>query len=119
VQKGWNMSARIDQELDYLRLLLNTNHTQQKSLINSISNQQIDALTEIFHNFLTLPLSSGESDFIQKRKYIIRKLSNISKSHRFRKHLILKHMRIVLSTLNFFKDQLNTKLGRDGKYDHS
>jgi hypothetical protein len=100
------MSGHIEQEVDYLRLLLHTNPIQQKSLISTITSEQVDLLSEIFHNFLTLPLSSEENAFIQKRKPIIRKLSDISKSQRFRKRLLIKHFRIVMNTLTHFKDQL-------------
>jgi hypothetical protein len=100
------MSGCVNRELDYLRLFLTTTPTQQRALISTITPNQTDSLTEIFHNFLILPLNKDETVFIKKRRQLIRKLSDITKRASFRKKLLLKHSNSILKILNFFKEHL-------------
>ena len=100
------MSSNVLQNSSYLKLLLSTDANQQKSLISSITPEQVDVLSEIFHNLFTLPLLRSEQKFIKSRGVVLKKLANISKSQRYRKSQLTKHVRQVLNTLNFFKEKL-------------
>jgi hypothetical protein len=100
------MSSNIDEHANYLRLLLNTEPNQQRSLLSTSTPEQLDVLSEIFHNFLILPLSREEREFIRPRAHVIKKIGDISKSARFRRSAIKKHYRQILNTLIFFKDKL-------------
>jgi Trp operon repressor len=100
------MSSNIYQNSSYLKLLLNTEANQQKILLSSITNDQVNALSEIFNNLFTLPLTPSESRFVKSRNVVIQKLGDINKSQRYRKGQLIKHSRQVLNTLTFFKDKL-------------
>ena len=100
------MSANINQHSDFLRLFLNTEPYQQKALLFSITPEQLDVLSEIFHNLLTLPLTQEESRFVKRREEVISKLANISKSVRSRRQAVNKHTRQILTVLGLFKDKI-------------
>ena len=100
------MSSNVNQHSDYLQLLLSSDYNQQKALLFTASLNQLDVLSEIFHNFLILPLTQEEKSFLKGRKQLVEKLADITKSYRFRKSLINKHYRQVLKSLLFFKERL-------------
>jgi hypothetical protein len=100
------MSSNIQQNLDYLKLLLSTDTIQQRALISTITPEQVDVLSEIFHNLLTLPLTPAENKFVKARGLIIKKLGDTSKTQRYHKSQLNKHSRQVVKTLIYFKDKL-------------
>jgi hypothetical protein len=100
------MSSNTDQHKDYLHLMLTANPPQQKALLFTSNEDQLDVLSEIFHNFLTLPLAKEERQFVKRREEVIAKLADISKSPRSRRQIINKHSRQIIKILEFFKDNL-------------
>ena len=104
------MSSNIEDNHSYFDLILNTSSKQQGALLSTITDSQVDLISEVFHNFLTLPLESGQKQFVKNRIQFIRKLSNNSKSHRYRRGLITKHRKLVTKFIDFFKDDLRTLL---------
>ena len=101
------MTSILARNKAFVHLLLSTNNTQQKSLINSITSPQVDTITEILYNLLhVVPLTSEEEKIVKQRRRKLEKLALISRSLKFRKSLILKHKIQLLKLLLHFKDKL-------------
>ena len=102
------MSSNLDNNRSYFDLILNSSSKQQGALLSTITDPQVDLISEIFHNLLILPLESGQKQFIKKRIQFVKKISNNSKSYRYRRRLVIKHKKLVTKFLDFFKDELNS-----------
>ena len=102
------MSSNLENNRSYFDLILNTSSKQQGALLSTITDSQVDLISEVFHNFLVLPLEGAQKQFVKKRIQFARKLSNNSKSHRYRRALILKHKKLVTKFIDYFKDDLRT-----------
>ena len=100
------MSLNIDNNRSYFDLLLNTSSKQQTALLSTITDPQIDLISEIFHNFQIVPLEGQQKQFVKKRIRFVRKVSNNSKSYRYRRSLITKHQKLVTKFIEFFKEDL-------------
>ena len=107
------MSGLTEANWNFITLLLSGDSKQQKALIDSISPHQVDTLSEIFHNLAhVLELEPSQTKFMQRRLSVIKDLSQVSKSRRYRKALIQKHRGSMLKILDYIKDDLVSHLHR-------
>ena len=86
------MSNRIKSNINYLKLLLNSNNRLQKSLIQNASKEQIYSLCEIILNILNgnIKLSDEEFKKLDKKKKLLRYLVHNKTSIKKKKYLIQK-----------------------------
>ena len=79
------MSSRVKDNIHFFNLLLVAHPAQQKALLTTASNQQLDFLSELMHNIkFTLPLTAEQRKRLQ-RKTFLTELANIKRSYNFRK----------------------------------
>ncbi len=104
------MSSTINKTKYFLLLLLDskTSKEQAKALLETVTPDQVNAITEIIHNLLLgqLPLSSKVKEILKKRRTILTKLSDKTRSVRTRGCLIINHNRLILDTLIITKSIL-------------
>ena len=102
------MSRVLEAHADFVRLLLQTpSKTQAVALLDTCTNGQIDALSDIAKNLLHLPLSPSARIVVSKRRNLLNKLSPSSKLSVHQKaRLIGKHYRLVLEVLKAVKKPL-------------
>lgn len=100
---------------DFLTLLLTTENKQQKALVESITPPQVDCLSEVFHNLAyVVDLEPDQYDFMKRRKKVIKSLSQVHRSRKFRKGSIQKHSPCMLKILDQVKEDLLHQLRNEG-----
>lgn len=102
------MSRLLQQSQSFLTLLLNNkDKRQQYALVQTITVDQLNALTEIFYNLLNnVPLDKKEEQMVKKKRRIMQKLSLISKSFNSRRKVLVSNKSTFLKILLHFKDKL-------------
>ncbi len=97
---------RVKENESFLKLLLTTSRQQQRVLLDTATNSQVDALTEILHNLLhVVPISNAERNSI-KRKKSLTELAKITRSYKYRLTHVKKNKRLLLSTLQRYATEL-------------
>ena len=105
------MSPHVKENIHFFQLLLNTHKPQKKALLLTISNPQLDFLSELLHNIVfTLPAGDKQHNKLQKRKYLT-DIANIKRSSSFRKQRVKKHAGQVIKLLDDFNPQLKKVIG--------
>ena len=92
------MSKLIKDNAPFLQLLLHiTSKAQRKSLLNSITNEQVKVLSEIAHNLLqgTIPFNTVQKVKLKKYKSFIRLLGNTSVAIKAKKQNISKKGSVI------------------------
>jgi hypothetical protein len=100
------MSKRLEKHKSFIFLLLTTTKVQSRSLLDTITDEQINVLGEIFRNLLQLPLPTGAKTLVHRRKALFNKLANTSVKPGSKYKLIFKHKNQILHTLQTVKKQL-------------
>jgi hypothetical protein len=98
--------SEIARNAYFINFLLQTIYKQQSDLLNSITLEQVEAITEIFHNLQILPLSEEENTILRKYTRIFKVIGQPDRNVKTRRALIKKHKRIVLQTLTAFRNKL-------------
>jgi len=76
----------------FLKLLISSqDRKQQVALLKTVTESQNRVLTEIFHNFLHLPLNENESKIIKRNIKLVKLLANPRKSYRVKRRLFFKN----------------------------
>lgn len=107
------MSGAILDNLDYIKLLLDTTRIQGECLLDTASPSQIRALSQICRNLKNLSLDPVIVDAITRKKKLFKILSSkkngirqkgrlISKNRRFLLSIILTIKPILVSLINHF-----------------
>ena len=66
------MSSRIANNADFLRLLLQTHLPQQRALMSSLSQDQVDLLSEVIFNLLNVvPLPDKSRKALKRKKFLV------------------------------------------------
>ena len=100
------MSSRIRDNAPFLQLLLTSHLPQQKALIESASDEQVDLLTEVIHNLLyVVPIAHSVRRKLQRKVYL-KDLANIKRSRKFRKSHMRKRKSDLLKVLMPFASDL-------------
>lgn len=100
------MSKLISDEKEFLYLLLTTTKEQKRALLYTITKRQVQAISEVAHNLLNLPLKQSVGVIIERRRKTLQKIGNKKFSVRTRSSLIKKHMTQLLDTFQLVKSQL-------------
>ena len=100
------MSSRIRKNTSFLSLLLTTHPTQQKALLDSVTESQANLISELVFNLLfVLPLKAKEQSSL-RRKDFLKDLSKIKRSFKYRKAKIKTYKKQLLKVLDTYKTQL-------------
>ena len=104
------MSPRVRDNIHFFNLLLTSHPAQRRALLTTASNQQLDFLSELFHNILfTLSLTSKQKSSLQRKKFV-RELANIKRSYSYRRQRAKRHAARLLKILDDFMPQLRQVL---------
>ncbi len=93
------MSKKVRQFILFI-LDKSTLPIQARLLLQNISHEQVQGLSEIFHNRDLLPLTQNSKAIIKKKKKIFDKIANRKLSIKTRTRLVKTHHRLILNTLN-------------------
>lgn len=99
------MSSKIVANTPFLSLLLTTSLSQQRALMQTLTDEQAVVILEILHNLAQLNHTPGDLGFLRKRKSFFRKFDksvNLNK----RKRLLHLHKTLALKTLQHFQHKL-------------
>ena len=102
------MSRRLAENRSFLTLLLEQGDKgQQRALIQTITNSQLDAIGEIFYNLIHIvPVNKSEEKVVKRSRKILHRLSAISKSPASRRKLLKGNRVKFLRILHHFSDRL-------------
>ncbi len=104
------MAERVRENQHFFHLLLSTHPHQKKALLQTITNEQIDFLSEVFHNLLyVLPLTEKERKPLSRKKYLAQ-IGNIKRSYPYRKARIKKHSKQLIQILENYTRQFKALL---------
>ena len=98
--------GQLTRNREFINFILQAIYEQQAAVINTITPEQTEVLTEIFHNLQILPVNREEQKVLKKYKHIISVIAKADKSVRTRRRVIKKHKRIILQTLGLFREKL-------------
>lgn len=102
------MSQTLQQNKEFLHLLLNTSKNQAVALLFTITKSQLDLLTEILFNLLQLPLPLKAQRIVRKNQKVLEAISRKQTPQSKKQSLIKKHYRNILLLLWAVKNQLET-----------
>lgn len=97
------MSERIRNNLSLLEFLSTCSNSQLKSVIPTLSSEQLKVLTEVFLNlqFGLIPVPEDKLTYLQNKKTVIRTITSKSTSQSERKELFHKNSALICSVLKF------------------
>ena len=102
------MSDRIRDNSSFLRLLLTTHSSQQKALLDTLSDEQVDLLSEVIYNILyTVPIPNNTRKKLQRKKYL-KDIARIKRSRAFRRRHVRGKKRDIIKLLDTFAKELVT-----------
>lgn len=105
------MSQLLTDNNAFLKLLISSqDKKQQEALLKTVTESQNKSLTEIFHNFIQLPLNEYESKIIKRNIKLVKILANPNKSYRVKRRLLFKNKKVIFHILASFQNQLETLL---------
>ena len=93
------MSKTLKQNSHFLSLLLTTSKDQASALLDTITTEQVSAITEIIHNLLNIPLGNKPKFIVNKSKKLFEKITHKTTSKDKRRQLIRKNYKIILPLL--------------------
>ena len=100
------MSKNLKKFKNFLILMLITNRTQAKALLQTITSGQVEAIVEIVYNLMNIASTVSDKAVLRKRRTYLKKLANKKTSLSAKKRLIVKHRAKLLKTLLHFKKVL-------------
>ena len=100
------MSKRLSKHKSFLKLLLTTDKSQARALMETINKEQVEVLVEIFINLLKLDVPTNTKSLLKKRKRLISKLVNKRINVSTKLSAIRRHFRQVHNTLLSVKNKL-------------
>lgn len=102
------MSRRLADNKAFLTLILEAgDKRQQKALLQTITDNQLEAIGEIFYNLIHIvPVKKSEEKLIKKSRKLLQRMSVISKSSRSRRKLLQSNRVKLISILHHFSDKL-------------
>lgn len=103
------MTSLMKKQIWYLHLLMTTaSSVQRKALLDTITNEQLKALTEVTHNLLqgNIPITEAQKRNLRKHKTFLRILGNIKVSHTEKRQALCRKGAVVASVLKAAAPQL-------------
>ena len=91
----------------FLHLLLTTDSKQQKALINTISSDQVDLVSELLYNVINVvELSKKQRGVVKTKTKSLKAAANPKLTNKRRKTIIIKHKIQLLKLVKLLKDEL-------------
>ncbi len=86
------------QHLVFLELLVNTHQTQRQALLQSLSDSQVNFLSNILHNILTSNIVLGQDHRSKLLRYaaVIRRLAGKGTPSSIKEDLFKKHHKLIV-----------------------
>ena len=100
------MSKRLIKHKSFLELLLTTNKVQAKALMDTLTQEQLEALVEIFLNLMKLKVPTKTESLLRKRRRVLAKLIQKRLSITTKLRIIKQHFRQIYDTLLSVKGKL-------------
>ena len=102
------MSKLVKTHWNYFQLLMSTTKGQTKVLVDSITNDQLRALTQIVVNLLefVLPIKPSMKLQLKKKRNIIRQIGDKTLSNKKKKELLSKHSGVITLLLKSIEPAL-------------
>ena len=100
------MSPRVKDNIHFFHLLLTAHPAQQRALLTTASNDQLDFLSEVIHN-IVFTLSDNPKDRKRlQRKTFLTELANIKRSYNFRRQRAKRYTSQLVKLLAEFATPL-------------
>lgn len=100
------MSKHFLKNKEFLHLILHTSNDQALALIDTITPEQIELLSEIAFNILKLPLPKKAKHLVNSKILLFRRLADKKTSKDKKKRLLHKNAKHILLTLWAIRPQL-------------
>lgn len=92
---------KIQEEKYFLKFLFNTTEQQQKILMKHLTKSQMDVLVEVIYNAImeNLTIAATDKKRLNRYRHVIRKVVSKGLSQRWRKALLLKYFKQIISLI--------------------
>ena len=103
----------MKRQIWYLHLLMTTaSSAQRKALLDTVTNDQLKALTEVTHNLLQghIPITEGQKRNLRKHKTFLRILGNPKVPFAQKREALCRKGAVVTSVLKIATPQLRLLL---------
>jgi hypothetical protein len=103
------MKSLMKRQIWYLHLLMtSTSSTQKKALLDTITNDQLKALTEVTHNLLQghIPITESQKRNLRKHKTFLRILGNSKVPYSKKREALCQKGAVITSVLKVAAPQL-------------
>lgn len=100
---------RIFKDREFFILLLTTEYEQQKALLLTATDSQINGISEIFYNlfdFVSSTVTKVDKTLLEKRKHILKQFFGGKKTISLRRRLLNRHTRLCLDSILIAKPYL-------------
>ena len=101
-----NMSKHFIQNKEFLHLILHSTNDQAVALIDTVTPEQIQLLSEIAYNILQLPLPKKGKYLVNSKLMLFKRLADKKTSKDKKKRLLHKNAKHILLTLWAIRPQL-------------
>lgn len=100
------MSVRLAQQIHFLHLLFTANDKQRRALLTTMSDGQVNVISEIIFNLLEkLPLDKNSQKLLKRKPYL-KKLATIKTSSTRRRSLLKKYSKQISQILMHFGENI-------------
>lgn len=100
------MSAKIKDNLSFFRLLLETSSLQRKALLDTLSESQVNLISELVFNLLyVLPIQVKARKSLQRKTYL-KDIAKIKRTYKYRKSKIRRNRAHIIKLLEAYKQDL-------------
>ena len=93
------MSKTIRKSADYIRLLLSSTKKQARAFLKVANTDQIEAVSELVYNLLTLTVPHKTKKLIKKCEKVFKRLAKKHLSPKSKLRIILSHFGLILTIL--------------------
>jgi len=100
------MSKEVVKHKHFLELLLNTHDYQARALLDTVSNDQVDVISEIAFNLNDIKHSDSVQQGMRFQKHLLKKLANRNVSNNKKKIIIRHNRKQLLKVLKLFRRDL-------------
>ena len=106
------MEDLIQQQRHFLRLFVQTTSAQRKAILQTITQDQVKALTQIAHNIIvgTVPLTSSDKEQLKRNTRFVHLLGDKKLGYKHKQRLVLNKQGLVYVLVNSAVIYLETVL---------
>ena len=104
------MEHRLKNNASFFNLLVNSDKSQKRALLDTVSQEQADFVAELLHNFIhSFPIPTAEKKKLARKK-IFADVINLKRSYKFRKGKIKKCKKEIILLIEKYNKQLKSLL---------